>query len=168
MRKVSVIVPVYNTQKELGRCLYSIQNQTYKNLEIICIDDGSTDGSEDIVDIFAKEDKRFTVVHQKNMGESGARNVGLKIATGDIIAFCDCDDWIESDTYEALMKEMDQYDLDISAGGWMKETSKGAEKIYGPLQRMFLISCNCWSIYTSGISTEAWPICGISFINGNY
>lgn len=130
MRKVSVIVPVYNTQKELGRCLCSIKEQTYKNLEIICIDDGSTDGSEEIVDTFAKEDKRFVVIHQKNMGESSARNAGLKIATGDIIAFCDCDDWIESDTYEALMKEMDQYDLDISAGGWMKETSKGAEKIH--------------------------------------
>lgn len=133
MRKVSVIVPVYNTQKELGRCLCSIKEQTYKNLEIICIDDGSTDGSEEIVDTFAKEDKRFVVIHQKNMGESSARNAGLKIATGDIIAFCDCDDWIEGDTYEALMEEMDQYDLDISAGGWMKETSKGTEEIRNAL-----------------------------------
>lgn len=121
MRKISVIVPVYNTYKELTQCLYSIQNQKYSNLEIICVDDGSTDGSGNIIDYFAKQDLRFKVIHQKNAGESNARNVGLKKATGDVIAFCDCDDYIDLDMYEVLLYEMETYNLDIVAGNWYKE-----------------------------------------------
>ena len=88
-KKVSVIIPVYNTLNYLNRCLESVVSQTYQNMEIICIDDGSTDGSEKIVDEFAAKDKRIIAIHQKNRGESNARNTGLRTATGDYIGFMD-------------------------------------------------------------------------------
>ncbi len=128
-KKISVIIPVYNTKKELTKCLESIANQTYRHLEIICVDDGSNDGSGKIADAFAGKDDRFKVIHQQNKGESGARNTGLKAATGDIIAFCDCDDWIEPDMYEALMHEISTYNLDMAAAGWFKESGEGEEII---------------------------------------
>lgn len=120
-KKISVIVPIYNTVKQLKKCLNSIKNQSYKNLEIICIDDGSSDGSEKLVDEVAKNDERFIVIHQANSGESNARNRGLELASGDVITFVDCDDWLEVDMYENLIGEMDNYDLDIVAGSWCKE-----------------------------------------------
>lgn len=129
MKKVSVIVPIYNTKNDLPKCLSSICNQTYENLEIICIDDGSTDGSETILDEFAKEDNRIIAVHQKNAGESNARNEGLKRATGEYIAFCDCDDWIDNEMYQTLVWTMEAEDLELVASGWYHEekTSKGFE-----------------------------------------
>lgn len=127
--KISVIVPVYNTKNELYRCLKSIQQQTYKNIEIICIDDGSSDGSENILDEFAREDNRFIVVHQENAGESHARNVGLNIASGDYIAFCDCDDWIELDMYETMLSAMEDDSLDFVAASWFMESSSTSDAI---------------------------------------
>ncbi len=129
MKKISVIIPVYNTEKELRKCLYSIQNQSYSNLEIICVDDGSSDASSVIIDEFAKLDPRFKTLHQQNAGESNARNKGLKMATGEVIAFCDCDDWIELNMYEVLMHEMEKYQLDMAAGGWCKEISRKSDVI---------------------------------------
>lgn len=118
---ISVIIPVYNTKNELRRCLDSIANQTYKNLEIICVDDGSTDGSELIVDEYAAKDSRFKVVHQENGGESNARNRGLKMAAGQYITFCDCDDWIDEDMYETLLKVIESDNLDMAAASWYRE-----------------------------------------------
>lgn len=123
MKKISIIVPVYNTEKELARCLESICNQTYRELEIICIDDGSTDGSGQVVDKFAKYDKRIVAVHKKNAGESNARNEGLRIATGDYIAFCDCDDWIDKKMYETLVQVLEEEKVDLVASGWYRETN---------------------------------------------
>lgn len=119
--KISVIIPIYNTYRELPKCLESICNQTYKNLEIICIDDGSSDGSEQILDDFAAKDNRMVVVHQKNKGESYARNEGLRRATGDYVAFVDCDDWIDSKMYEDMFFAMYSEDLDMVAVSWYKE-----------------------------------------------
>lgn len=119
--KISVIIPIYNTYKELPKCLESVCNQTYKNLEIICIDDGSSDGSEKILDSYAEKDKRMVVVHQVNCGESNARNVGLMRATGDYVAFVDCDDWIEVNMYEDMISVMHSEDLDLVAGSWFRE-----------------------------------------------
>lgn len=121
MKKISVIIPVYNTKNELEKCLDSVINQTYKNLEIICVDDGSTDGSGAIVDEYAKKDERIRVIHQDNKGESNARNKGLKIATGEIIAFCDCDDWLDVDMYQQMIEIMEKDNLDIIAGSWYFE-----------------------------------------------
>ncbi len=101
---ISVIIPVYNTEKYLRACLDSIVNQTHSNLQIILIDDGSKDNSGAICDEYAKKDSRIICVHQQNGGVSKARNEGLKLATGDYIHFPDSDDYIDLDTYEYLVK----------------------------------------------------------------
>ena len=101
--KVSVIVPIYNTEKYLPKCLDSILNQTHENLEIILVDDGSTDDSKKIADTYAKKDKRIKVIHQKNQGQSTARNTGLEKATGDFISFVDSDDQIKPPFIESLL-----------------------------------------------------------------
>ncbi|MGN0327446.1 MAG: glycosyltransferase family 2 protein [Lachnospira sp.] len=119
-KKVSIIIPVYNSAPYLRRCLDSVQNQTYKNLEIICVDDGSTDGSQNIVDEYGKADDRFVVIHKENGGESSARNEGLLKSTGEYIGFMDCDDWIETDMYEVLVRAIENNDVDIAASGWIK------------------------------------------------
>ena len=130
MNKISVIIPIYNTKELLEKCLESIHRQTYDNLEIICIDDGSTDGSEDIVDEFGKIDNRFVIIHEANSGESHARNVGLKRATGEYIAFCDCDDWIEPNMYSDMMKQIKEYNLDFVGSSWIKQVGEKDQIIH--------------------------------------
>ena len=133
MKKISVIVPVYNSKKELNKCIESISNQTYKNLEIICIDDGSTDGSGHILDALAQNDERIKVVHKTNKGESNARNIGLKMATGEYIAFCDCDDWIDKEMYEVLAKIIETEKVDLAASSWYKESDDNTQLIQNNL-----------------------------------
>ncbi len=133
MKTISVIIPVYNTEKELPKCLKSICDQTYKDLEIICIDDGSTDGSSQVLDEFSMKDNRIKVVHQKNGGESNARNTGLKMASGEYIAFCDCDDWIDTDMYEILARELNCENIDMVGGSWYKETDAYSQEIRNQL-----------------------------------
>lgn len=99
---ISIIVPVYNAENYLAKCIRSIQNQSFSNLEIILVDDGSTDASPAICDKFAVEDKRIKVVHKSNGGLSSARNTGLNVATGHYINFIDSDDFIAPDFYESL------------------------------------------------------------------
>jgi glycosyltransferase involved in cell wall biosynthesis len=101
---ISIIVPVYNMEQYLDRCMSSILNQTYKNLEIILVDDGSTDSSPQICEDYALKDDRIKVIHKENGGLSDARNAGLKIATGDYIGYVDSDDWIELDMYERMYR----------------------------------------------------------------
>lgn len=100
--KISVIVPIYNIMDCLERCVMSIVNQTYKDLEIILVDDGSSDGTEKLVDELGKRDSRIKVFHKENGGSSSARNLGLKYASGEYIGFIDSDDYIEPDMYELL------------------------------------------------------------------
>lgn len=102
--KVSVVVPVYNAEKYIKTCVNSIRNQSYKNLEIILIDDGSKDSSPQICDEFQKEDERIKVVHKKNEGAGKSRNRGIEIATGDYILFVDSDDYIKSTLIEKCVK----------------------------------------------------------------
>lgn len=111
---ISVIVPVYNVEKYLERCLNSIINQTYKNLQIIVVDDGSTDSSGKICDQYKEKDERIQVIHKKNGGLSDARNQGLKIATGEYIGFVDSDDYIAQDMFETLYNAIEKYNADIS------------------------------------------------------
>lgn len=127
MKKISLIIPVYNTEKYLEKCLESACNQTYQNMEIVCVDDGSTDASGRIVDVFAAKDSRVVAIHQKNHGESDARNRGLQIASGEYIGFMDCDDWIEPDMYESLVTELEKENADIAISGWFKDT--GTESV---------------------------------------
>ena len=95
MAKISVIIPVHNVEKYIGKCLGSIVSQTYKDLEIICIDDQSSDNSLKILTDFAQKDTRIKLIKQDHKGVSAARNNGLNIATGEYISFIDSDDWIE-------------------------------------------------------------------------
>ncbi len=111
---ISVIVPVYNVEKYLEECINSIINQTYKNLEIILVDDGATDNSGKMCDEFAKKDTRIKVIHKENGGLSDARNTGIDIACGEYIQFVDSDDCIENDMIELLYKNAKKYEADIS------------------------------------------------------
>ena len=118
MKKISIIVPIYNIEKYLPRCLDSILAQTYKNLEVILVDDGSVDNSGMIADKYARNDQRIIVIHQVNKGVSAARNAGLDLATGDYIGFVDGDDYIEPDMYEILMRIIDEQQVDIAHCGY--------------------------------------------------
>lgn len=115
--KISVIIPVYKVEKYLSKCLESVINQTYKNLEIILVDDGSPDKSGEICDKYASRDERIKVIHKENGGVARARNTGLDAASGDYIGFVDSDDWIEPDMYELLINNATKYDADISMCG---------------------------------------------------
>ena len=114
MSKISVIVPVYNVEKYLPKCIESIINQTYKDLEIILVDDGSTDSSGNICDMFGQKDSRIKIVHKENGGLSDARNTGLDVCTGEYIGFVDCDDYIAADMYEFLYNFLKTNNLDVS------------------------------------------------------
>ena len=111
---ISIIIPVYNVEQYLRQCLDSVVNQTYKNLEIILVDDGSTDNSGKICDEYAVKDNRIKVIHKQNGGVSSARNVGLDVATGDYIGFVDSDDYIENDMYEYLYNLARENNAEIS------------------------------------------------------
>lgn len=119
--KISVIIPVYNTEKYLGKCIQSVLNQTYENLEIICIDDGSEDNSGKILDAFAEKDSRIKVIHKVNEGVSAARNDALHIATGDWIGFVDSDDYIAEDMYDTMIIATKQQGVDIVSCGYYLE-----------------------------------------------
>lgn len=111
---ISVIVPVYNVEKYIRECLDSIVNQTYKNLQIILVDDGSTDNSGKICDEFAKKDSRITVVHQENQGAGAAKNAGLDLIKGEYFSIIDSDDYIDLSMYKIMVSLMEQYDSDIA------------------------------------------------------
>lgn len=122
---ISVIVPVYNVETTLELCVESIRNQTYTNLEIILVDDGSTDNSGRICDNFALLDKRIKVIHKSNnTGLSCARNSGLAVASGMYIGFVDSDDWISCDMYEILYEAIIKYNCDISCIGILKKKNR--------------------------------------------
>lgn len=123
--KISIIVPVYKVEKYLRRCIRSILNQTYENLEIILIDDGSPDNCGRICDVFAGLDDRIIVIHQENAGVCAARNAALKIATGEYLGFVDPDDHVEPDMFEYLLDNLKKYDADISCCRYFRETMKG-------------------------------------------
>lgn len=115
-RSVSIIVPVYKVEKYLSRCIKSIISQTYRNLEIILIDDGSPDNCPQICDEFAEIDCRIKVLHQSNMGLSKARNKGLEICTGEFIAFVDSDDFINIHVIERWVRLLERYNADMVVG----------------------------------------------------
>lgn len=113
MKTISVVIPVYNVEKYLSECLDSVINQTYKNLQIIIVDDGSTDFSGKICDVYAEKDNRITVVHQKNAGAGAAKNTGLELIDGDYFSIIDSDDYIELDMYEKMVNSLEKYNADI-------------------------------------------------------
>ncbi len=114
---ITVIVPVYNIEKYLERCVRSIQSQTYTNLEILLVDDGSTDSSGEICDTLAREDARICVIHKENGGSSSARNMGIARARGKYLGFVDSDDYITADMYELLYRGITSFDAQIAQAG---------------------------------------------------
>ena len=118
--KITVIVPVYNVENYLNKCLDSLINQTYKNLEIIVINDGSTDNSGIICQEYAQKDNRIIYVEKENGGQSEARNMGLDRMTGSYVTFVDSDDWVESDYVETLYQKITEYQTDIAVGNYCK------------------------------------------------
>lgn len=135
---ISVVVPVYNVEKYLRQCIDSILSQTYMNLEIILVDDGSRDSSGSICDEYAKIDNRIVVLHKPNGGLSSARNAGIDIAKGEYIGFVDSDDWIEHDMYERLFDSICESGADIAVCGLFREyvnrtvncSNTGENKVY--------------------------------------
>ncbi len=118
---ISVIVPIYNVKIYLERCVNSIVDQTYKNLEIILVDDGSTDGSAEMCDRFQGQDRRIRVIHKMNGGLVSARKAGIQFAHGEYVAYVDGDDWIEKDMYSQLITHMIQNDADIVTSGLWRD-----------------------------------------------
>lgn len=127
---ISVIIPVYNTEIYLRRCINSVLNQSYKHLEIILIDDGSSDGSGKICDEYQMKDNRIKVIHQENAGQAAARNRGLDAANGNYIAFVDSDDYIEADMMEYLLNNLTEYNADIAVCGVKKVNLHGVTAGY--------------------------------------
>jgi len=119
--KISVIIPVYNVERYLLRCLYSVINQTFHDLEIILVDDGSIDNSGTLCDDIQITDNRIKVIHQPNGGQGNARNNGLKIATGKYISFVDSDDYLKQNMYENLYKQIENTNADTCIFGYHKE-----------------------------------------------
>lgn len=149
---ISIIVPIYNVEKYLKRCINSIRSQTYQKLEIILVDDGSPDNCGKICDDYALLDERIKVLHKKNGGLSDARNAGLNIAIGDYIGFVDSDDYINSQMYEILYKNISETESDISVCrfDWVNIETSGLSQRknnvtifdkYESLGRLFTYSC---------------------------
>ena len=132
---ISVIVPVFNVKPYLEKCLDSILAQTNNDLEVLIIDDGSTDGCGEICDRYAEQDHRIQVFHTKNNGLSAARNLGLDRVHGEYIGFVDSDDWIEPDMYERLFDLAEQTDADIITCRFYKEFRDRIEESSGPLKQ---------------------------------
>ena len=147
MAKVSVIVPVYNVEKYLKRCLDSLINQTLSDIDIICIDDGSKDSSLQILEQYAQKDSRIVIYNQENSGLSVARNTGLEHASGEYIGFVDSDDWVDLDFYEKLYNSAKNNNADIAVADFIREHPNKKpkrlklkeEKIYTTPEDKFMI-----------------------------
>lgn len=160
-----MIIPVYNVEKYLRRCLDSVIAQTYQNLEIICVDDGSVDESGKICDQYAVRDARIKVIHQENQGLSAARNKGLDAAEGEYIAFVDSDDYILEDMYKKMLDMLLNYNVDLCVCQWQYEFSDGRQvvkkknidpTIYGRKTSLEFARFLYRSNYENGVVVAAW------------
>ena len=148
---LSIIIPVYNSEKYLEECLISIVNQSLKDFEIICINDGSTDNSLKILEKFAEQDSRIRIINQQNQGQGYARNAGLEAAAGDYVGFIDSDDYISPDFYEKLYKYKD--DIVLSTKRKYLIDGKLKTKDFKAKDKNSLIMKNC-NIYNKIYSKE--------------
>ena len=124
---ITIIVPVYNTSLYLSRCVASLVQQSYSDLEIILVDDGSTDGSGHLCDQLAEKDSRIVVIHKKNAGQGLARNNGIERSHGEYLAFVDSDDYMEPDSYLKVICKMKEAHADLCAFGYLQQDSSGNE-----------------------------------------
>lgn len=143
--KISVIVPVYNVEEYINRCMDSLINQTYKNIEIILVDDGSTDNSGNICDEYAKEDSRIKVIHKTNGGIVSARKEAVIHATGEYVTCVDSDDWVESDAYEDVVKKLVEYEPDMVAFGYKKEFDNCVEQFQVNMEAGYYSEDEFWT-----------------------
>ena len=139
---ISIIIPIYNVEKYLSKCIESLVGQTYKDIEIILINDGSPDHCLSICEQYSKKDNRIIVIDQENKGVSAARNAGLKMAKGEYIGFVDPDDWIAVDMYEGLHSVIKQSDVDMVICGYEYYSEDGAldEKRKYPIRENEIIN----------------------------
>lgn len=145
----SIIVPVYNVEKYLDKCLASILRQTFKNFECIIIDDGSPDNSNAIIDKYVKLDQCFKVIHQKNMGLSAARNAGLDIAKGEYVVFVDSDDYIADDYLEKFALKIADTDADIVICGFIEA--------YKDYEKNKVFAAESTEVIKQNILADVWP-----------
>lgn len=154
--KISIIVPVYKVEPYLRKCLDSIIAQTYTNLEIILVNDGSPDNCGAICDEYAAKDTRIIVIHKENGGVSSARNMGLDVATGEYIGYVDSDDWIEPDMYEYLLGLAKTHDADVAqCGFWLEEDGQSLEQDVFPTDTTAFsggagFTCEDWDKFSYG------------------
>ncbi len=142
---ISVIIPVYNIEKYIAKCVNSIIEQTYEDIEIILVDDGSRDASGKICDDLSKQDERIQVIHKKNGGQTSARNAGVQVAKGDYIFFVDGDDWIDKQMIEELASLLQDEEIDIVTSGCVIEDGESKAKIMDSLKE---------GVYASDIEKE--------------
>lgn len=142
---ISVIVPIYNAERYLGQCIDSIVAQTYTDWELLLVDDGSTDGSRDLCDLYKKKDERIRVFHKANGGVSSSRNMGLDNAKGDYITFADSDDWLEPHAFQTYIDAFNKYDVDVVRTGYYDEYEDGHSKIHQIDQEQ--ICTNTWTMF---------------------
>lgn len=161
---VSIIVPVYNTQKYLDRCLESLTNQSYQTIEIILVDDGSTDRSPEICNTWAKKDNRVVVVHKQNAGAGMARNTGLEHASGQYVLFVDSDDYVDRNTIMKCVCDAQKYSVDIVAFGRNEVYTDGritpktmsTDRLYYEGETIIVDILPGLFTYSKGIGTSVW------------
>lgn len=163
---ISVVVPIYMIDKYVGICIESLLNQTYKNLEIILVDDGSKDRCSEICDLYATKDTRIKVIHKENGGLVSARKAGVLAATGRYIGFVDGDDWVGAGFYQSLYNAISQNDCDVAIAGFSRDLFNQTKSIYNTvpsgyyegesLKKVFKEMISYGEFYRHGISTYHW------------
>ncbi|MBQ9494587.1 MAG: glycosyltransferase family 2 protein [Treponema sp.] len=163
---VSVLVPVYNIERYIGLCLESIIKQSYKNLEIIVVDDGSTDRSGEICDLYAKNDSRIKVIHKENGGLVSARKSAMSVATGEYVGYVDGDDWLDAGFFSAMIVAMEQTDSDAVVAGFSREFFGKSVSILNAiscgvysgkeLENLYSSMISCGDFFRHGITTYLW------------
>lgn len=154
--KLTVIVPVYNVEKYVARCIESILSQTYQNLEIIVVNDGSSDRSGEICDEYARKDSRVQVIHKENGGIVSARKAGILCATGEYTTNVDSDDWIECEAYEKMIQRLEEYHPDMLVMGYKKEYDGFIEECLENMEDGYYEKALFWKMFNEKIEKEAF------------
>ena len=162
---ISIIVPIYMIDSYVGICIESIIKQTYKNIDIILVDDGSKDRCSEICDLYAGKDNRITVIHKKNGGLVSARKAGIRVAKGKYVTYVDGDDWIETDYIESLHKEAVENGADIVCAGYTRDLFFKSFKIYNDTKQGFYSENSLKKLYDNMISCDDFFHPGSPFLS---
>ena len=156
---ISIIIPVYNGKKYLAQCIDSIVGQTYGNWELLLIDDGSTDGAEDMCDEYAANNDRISVLHKVNGGQASARNEGIALAKGEYIGFVDCDDWLEPDMYATMIATLQREQAEIIICGYTEEYAHRQKIVNGDGEQTTYDSATALRLVLQGkIGSYLWSM----------